>query len=55
MDVGKRRHTKNWSMVILEEEAAPVVTETTLRATDPLTGGLSAVNAVGTQLRDLMC
>ena len=54
MDVGKRRHTKNWSMVILEEEAAPVVTETTLRATDPLTGGLSAVNAVGTQLRDLM-
>ena len=50
--MAKERHI-NWSMVV-PEKAAPV-TRTTLRPSCvPYAGGLSAVNDIGTQLRDLI-
>ena len=42
----------NWSMVIPEKEA-PVL-GTTVEDYWPCPGGLSAVNAIGTQMRDLV-
>ena len=50
VSVGKKRH-KYWSMV-KSETAAPVVIGTTLRTTGPVpASGLSAVSAIGMQLR----
>ena len=49
-ECGKREAHKKWGMVV-PERAAPV-TQTFLRDYWPSAGGLSAVNAMGTQLLD---
>ena len=49
---GKRKAHINWSMV-KPEKAAPI-TRSTLEDYWPCAGGLSAVNTIGTQLRDLI-
>ena len=41
-----------WSM--MTPQKAALVIRTTLRTTGPVPGGLSEVNAIGTQLRDLI-
>ena len=48
----KGQALKKWSMVTPEKEAP--VTLTTLGTTGPCASRLSAVNAIGTQLRDLI-
>ena len=49
---GKREAHHNWSMVV-HEEAAPAP-GTTLMTSGPVRPDSSAVNAIGTQIRDLI-